>query len=501
MDRRTSALSLVPVITRVNTSGVTSRCGRSVHVTPYFVASLGCCRRCVGARANGRVSTTSEDLGGDDVRGWTPPTVMFRDRRRLLANKQALHDEALSRTEIEQIQVRRFNEIWSYCTTEVPFYRRWQREHDLPGHIDHPTDLRHFPALDKETLIRRSVEVFEGASTRHVYSTGGSTGQPTRFPQGPGELAARWANNYLARSWWGVRPADPQVLLWGHAHLFGSGMTARVAKVKRGAADRLMRMTRLNAYDLSEPALRAHHLALRDRNPVSLVGYTSAVFKLARYVERHGLDMGDKSRLRAVLLCSETASDADIALVERVLQAPAVIEYGAAETGVMAASRDRARSIRVIWDSFICLVGGDQSLAVTTLDRRLFPLINYAIGDRVEPVDAIDGNALELRSILGRRQEVVRVAAAQGILDLSPILPVHILKTYPGIVGVQFRQKRPDDLHIHVQADVELDLTEVSAFFVRELRKDHPDLRAESITFYQVSEQERTRAGKHALFV
>ena len=50
----------------------------------------------------------------------------------------------------------------------------------------------------------------------------------------------------------------------------------------------------------------------------------------------------------------------------------------------------------------------------------------------------------------------MQVGSARGTLDLSPILPVHILKTLPGIVGVQFRQERPDALHIYVQADHEL---------------------------------------------
>lgn len=371
----------------------------------------------------------------------------------------------------------------------------------MPTSIGRPSDLRHFPTIDKELLISRAAEVFAGGSPEQAYSTGGSTGQPTRFPRGKRETTDRWVNNYLGRAWWDVRPLEPQVLLWGHAHLFGGGLRGRLAQARRAGADRVLNIVRLNAYDLSEPALQAHYQVIRDRNPMSLVGYTSAIFKLARYIDRKGLDLGDTSRLRAVILSAETASDADLETIERVFGARAVIEYGAAETGLMAMSQGQPRTIRVLWDSFICLVSDDGSLAVTTLDDRLFPLINYAIGDCVEAVDAVSGNALQFRSILGRQQEIVQVASAQGILDLSPILPVHILKNHPGIVGVQFRQERSDALHIYVQADHELDLDGVSRFFVRELRKDHPDLRADSITFHQVEEQARTRAGKHALFV
>ncbi|MEH0936273.1 hypothetical protein [Micromonospora psammae] len=432
---------------------------------------------------------------------WLLRGTVLADRHRQLARKIARYDTHPSRGWIEQQQVRRFNEVWAYCLAEVPFYRSWRREHGLPERIDRPGALREFPPLTKEVLIARAGEIFQDGRITDAYTTGGSTGQPTRYPRGPGEGDERWVNAYLGRHWSGIRPTDPNVLLWGHSHLFGSGLRGRLAQAKRRLADRLINVTRLNAYDLSEPSLHAHYLALRERNPVSLAGYTSAVFKLARYIERNRLTLGEKSALRAVVMCAETASDADIELIEQVFKAPAVIEYGSAETGVLAMSRRGTRDIRMLWDSYICLVSDDGDLGVTTLDRRLFPLVNYAIGDRVEPSDVRDGNALAFRAVLGRQQDIVRVGSSQGILDLSAILPVHILKSYPGIIGVQFRQERPDALRIHVEADRPLDLPDVTAFFVRELSKDHPALDPRTVTFTQVAEASRTRAGKHALFV
>lgn len=427
--------------------------------------------------------------------------TLLAARHRELARRIALFEEDPSRAEIERFQVRRFNEIWEYCLAEVPFYRSWRREHGLPERICRPADLRDFPLIDKDVLIRRGDEIFQGGRLTDAYSTGGSTGQPTRYPRGPAEATNRWVDNYLGRHWSGIRPLDPQVLLWGHAHLFGSGLSGRLAQGRRRVADRLANITRLNAYDVSEAALHAHYEALRRANPVCLVGYTSAVFKLARHVERNGLRLGDRSRLRAVVLCAETASDADIALVEKVFAAPAVIEYGAAETGVMAMSCGGTRWIRVIWDSHLCLVSASGALTVSSLAPRLFPLINYAIGDRVEPADVVDGNALAFHAVLGRQQDVVRVSSDSGILDLSAILPVHILKSYPGIIGVQFRQEQPGLLRIHLQADRALDLADVTSFFVRELRKDHPGLDPGSVIVDQVAEQATTVAGKHALFL
>ncbi len=428
--------------------------------------------------------------------------ALFAERRQHLASKIARYEQRLTRAEIEQHQIERFNQTWAYCLAEVPFYRSWRAEYGLPERIRRPADLAAFPPLEKRDLIGRSDEIFQHGAITLAYTTGGSTGQPTRYPRSIAEQPASYANNYLGRSWWGIQPFDPQVLIWGHSHLFGSGLRGRLAQARRRAADRLVNITRVNGYDLSEPSLRSHYTTLRRRNPALLVGYTSAIFKLARYIERNRLDLGGPRRLRAVIVTAESVSDADIMVIERVFKAPAVVEYGAAETGVLAMSRHTTRHLQIIWDSFICLVANDGALHVTTLDQRLFPLINYAIGDTVEAGDIEDGNALWLRSVLGRQQDIVRIATLdRGILDLSAILPVHILKSYPGIIGVQFRQDRPDALRIYLEADHELDVAHVTAFFLGELRKDHPDLDPVAITLEQSAEQARTRAGKHALFV
>ena len=222
-----------------------------------------------------------------------PGRAVLHARHQALARKIALYDEDRDRAWIERQQLRRFNDVWAYCLASVPFYRSWHREHGLPERIDRLADLRGFPQLTKEILIARQDEIFQHGRIREAYTTGGSTGQPTRYPRGAGEVNSRWVDAYLGRHWAGVRPTDPTVLLWGHSHLFGSGLPGRLAHLRRRLADLVVNVTRVNAYDLSEPSLRAHYLAVRRRDPVTITGYTSAVFKLARYIERSQLDLAN----------------------------------------------------------------------------------------------------------------------------------------------------------------------------------------------------------------
>lgn len=429
-------------------------------------------------------------------------SVLLRDRQRFVAKQAELYAQDLSRAEVEQYQLDRFNAVWAYCLAEVPFYQVWTAEHGLPSRLGSLSELRAFPLLTKADIVNRADEVFQHGKITAAYSTGGSSGEPARYPRGERDADASYANVYAGRAWWGIRPFDSYLHLWGHSHLFGGGgLSGRLVKAKRKLQDAMVNAVRVNAYDMTPEALQSHYEALVRANPVYMVGYTSAVFKLARHIESTGADVTGLTKLKAAVVTAETVTKADADLISRVLHAPVVVEYGAAETGVMALSRGDSWPLQVMWqNNILSIVDGD--IAVTTLTDRLFPMINYAIGDRAEGGDVVDGNALSLGTVTGRAKDVVTVATTDGRrLDLSPILPVHILKQEPGITAVQFRQEGPTSVRVFLSANRDLTLDGVARVFTGNMLKDHPNYDPASIQFELVDSPVLTRAGKQALFV
>lgn len=429
-------------------------------------------------------------------------SVLLRDRQQLVAKQAELYAQDLSRAEVELHQLDRFNAVWAYCLAEIPFYQAWAAEHDLPSRLGSLSELHAFPLLTKTDIVNRADEVFENGKITAAYSTGGSSGEPARYPRGEKDADASYANIYAGRAWWGIRPFDSYLHLWGHSHLFGgSGLSGRVVKAKRKLADAMANAVRVNAYDMTTEALQSHHAALVRANPVYIVGYTSAVFKLARHIESTGADVTGLTKLKAVIVTAETVTKSDADLISRVLGAPVVIEYGAAETGVMALSRGDSWPLQVMWQNNILTIK-DADIVVTTLTDRLFPLINYAIGDRAEGGDVVNGNALALGAVTGRAKDVVTVATTDGReLELSAILPVHLLKGEPGITAVQFRQEGPSNVRVFLSADRHLTLEGVAKVFNSHMLKDHPDYDPASVQFELVDSPVLTKAGKQALFV
>src|SRR5690606_13397086 len=77
--------------------------------------------------------------------------------------------------------------------------------------------LQRLPLLTRED-IRASLEdmTWHGCpGGARPYTTGGSSGEPLKFYFDRARQAADWATRLRARSWWGVRPGDVEILLWG----------------------------------------------------------------------------------------------------------------------------------------------------------------------------------------------------------------------------------------------------------------------------------------------
>jgi phenylacetate-coenzyme A ligase PaaK-like adenylate-forming protein len=423
--------------------------------------------------------------------------VLLRDRLRALEEKKRLYAAAPEPGEIVARQVESFNRVWERCHTAIPFYREWRARHGLPARISSVKDLERFPVLTKRVIQEHQRIIFRDGRIRQQRSTGGSTGEPTRFPFSPRELVPNYADIYVGRSWYGVRPLDRMLLFWGHSHVFGTGLKGVLASHRRRLYDALFNIRRLNAYDVTPATIERYAEVYRREPRVRVVvGYTSCLYQLAKHLREHGGD-GRKDGLKAVVVTAETVTEADVELLGEAFGVPVAIEYGMAETGVIAYSRGTPRNIQILWDSFAVTADPGGVLRVTTLYDKLFPLINYDTGDAAEVGEEAEGSVLRLSSVLGRSRDVLRLGTVGGgSVHVSGILLVHVLKSYPHIFSIECEQSGPGQVRILVAADRPLDPAHVKAHFLREIRKDHPDLDGRSVELRQVDAIPKTAAGK-----
>lgn len=423
--------------------------------------------------------------------------VLFRNRIAELNSKRALYADMEENWDaISKWQLKQFNDVWRSAVADVPFYKWWASEHGLPVELRELSELSHFPVISKRILQENEDRIFIDGKRYQTVSTGGSTGQPTKFITSKKEKCVEYANTYLGRGMYGIRPLDETLLFWGHSHLFGSGVRGYINERKRRLFDALIGIERLNAYDLSLRTVEKYAERLARRNPKCIIGYTSSIYSLARFIVDNDYGIGTKSNLKGVIVTSETVTQNDIDVIEKAFRVPVISEYGMAETSVIAYSVPQSRGLRIFWDSFIAQTDAMNQLNITTLYDREFPLINYATNDLVEPLKQCHGSIFYIDNVKGRTRDNVKIRSRDGsYLELSGILLVHILKGVPGIYSVSYKQLIGNEVQISVLAE-SVNLVQLQERFKREIKSEHPAIDTDAIHLVEAKSELRTLAGK-----
>lgn len=423
---------------------------------------------------------------------------MGRSRRHALLSNARLYESGLSSDEIEGRQIERFNSVWKYARENLAFYQQWQLRFNLPAAITSLADLDSFPVLTKAELNADSDLVFAESSRSVVYTTGGSTSEPTIFPRGAVDGAALYADNYVGRLWWGISPLDRKVLVWGHSHLFGAGLGSYFRRLNRGGRDLLTRTKRVNGYLTQPDEVLEQAMTISSSRASYVVGYSSALVRIATVVDARADDLSFP-KLKGVIATADTLTASDAELLGRIFRCPVIVEYGAAETGVIAASRGETWDLQVLWGSHVVRESPEHGTLVTTLNTRQFPLINYQLGDSLSPkVQTTSGSIVRVARVDGRQNDLVNIRTTAG--ERRNVWAVHLtqmIKAFGGVIAVQYAQLENGEAVIYANlADVRR-ADELQRFLAETLHMDMPDVEVGAISWVFNQPQETTRSGKH----
>jgi phenylacetate-coenzyme A ligase PaaK-like adenylate-forming protein len=426
--------------------------------------------------------------------------IGLRRRLDLIETRRALHAEITDPEVMAAWQTRAFNQIWRGATQRIRFYAEWKSRHRLPDQVKEIGELTQFPILRRSDIDDNFETFAEDLAPCHFVYSGGTTGNSRRFPRCSEDVLVAYANQYLGRSWAGISPGDSIVFIWGHEHLFGSGTLGQIKKVIRSSKDWLINTQRLNAYRLDEASVAAYFDVIRFRPGSVVITYVSAMRKLLEFVERSGID-GRSARIRAVIFCGETVTVRDTDRVRNVLGSVPLIEYGMMETGAMAYSSPHCSVLTFIWDAFHCHATSDRELIVTSLQPMRFPLINYGTEDRIEPFDGVTSLPYRCARISGRTGDIVHLKMQGGqTIEVYGELILDVLDVIPEVNTFLIHDKNQMlDIAVHLPPDYELDV--VRRRFLREIKREFPNLDESTITFTSLDRGHQTIAGKRQVLV
>lgn len=414
---------------------------------------------------------------------------------RFLAEAQRV--ESWDASTIERYQIAALRESLVAASRAPLYARRFAEACVDPAEFSSLEELAAYPQLTKSDLQNHRAELVNPhvATSQALYiTTGGSSGVPVGFylqrgvsrPKEQAYVDALWARR-------GYRPGDRVAVLRG-------GVISSRADGRISYYDATRDWLILSSYHLTLERLPEYIDELRRFRPRHLHAYPSAAMMLANGLEQTGarLDLP----LGCVLCGSEKLSGQAQAYLERMLGAPVYHWYGHSERVLLAGQARHSNHLYFVPTYGYVEFGppdtaGHREIIGTSFHNTVMPLIRYRTGDFARfPAHAErELPQVEIEAVVGREHEFL-VSETGRQISLTAI-NMHD-DIFDGLIAVQFCQSRPGAVEFRYQPGLQWKQSSLESIRNGLQRKLGSDF---ALELRQVSEVEKTKAGKHIWLV
>jgi phenylacetate-CoA ligase len=299
--------------------------------------------------------------------------------------------EFASKSELENIQLRRLQRLLQNAYLNVPYYRRaFDSIGFKPNQLKKIDDIVDVPLLTK-SAVRENVyfSLFSenhNKNEMHKISTSGSTGEPFVCYADKFQLEMRFATTLRALEMSGWRFGDRQLRLW-HQTL---GMS-RIQAFKERVDALFMRRHFVPAFEMSTNSIAQLIRLIEKKKPVLIDGYAESLNFIAS-----SSDIAIKHKPKALMSSAQQLTDATRSTIERVFGAKVLDKYGSREFSGIAYQclesenhhvQDESYFVEILVDGRPALPGETGEVVITDLNNLSMPLIRYRIGDMAVAVE------------------------------------------------------------------------------------------------------------------
>lgn len=395
--------------------------------------------------------------------------------------------------QVKEWQILKMRQLVSDAYNYSPYYHRLLNSLSLlPEDIRTFDDLKRIPPLTKD-IIRNHFDELQLKGKKGLYyrfsTTGGSTGNPTRYIKDNDSWGFDNAFNIWMWKQTGYCYGD-NFLALGSSSIFP---TTRKS-VLHDLYYKIKGKIPFNAMNMSPDVLNQCVKLIQQRKIHYIYGYASSIFLLAKYVEEHHLE--STLDIHACFPTSEVLTDVYRSTLERVFQCPVSDMYGAHDGGIVAHNLEGGYKV-----GYNCIVQTDDMTGpspayLTDVTNIAFPFIRYQIGDELELTEGYNSfyNGQVLKRVVGRTSDVIRlengrVLTGPGFTILFSRVPV-----------LGYRMYKSGKLQITVEVVKDQSFSENDAVMIRETIRKHAGEDCEVIVEYADQLQCRVN-GKNLYFL
>lgn len=355
--------------------------------------------------------------------------------------------------QILENQAKRLQEFIQQAYDNVPYYQNLLNENNIqPLDIQSVADLKQIPLLSKAE-IKQHFEQLKSNQAGPVsqFNTGGSSGTPLIFLLGNERVSHDVAEKWRATRWWDVDLGDKEIVAWGSPIELNSQDKIKLLR------DTLFRSVLIPAFDMNDIKLAGFIDKIRKIKPAMLFGYPSVYELIAKYAEKHQIEMDDLG-IKVVFVTSERLYPHQRERIEQVFGCSVANGYGGRDAGFIAHQCPKGGMHLSAEDIVVEIIdpqgnslpaGQSGEIVVTHLATSDFPFIRYRTGDiaTLSTQQCACGRGLPmLEEIQGRTTDFI--IAADGTI-MHGLALIYILREI-NEVG-EFKIVQESLQHTHVQ--------------------------------------------------
>ena len=310
-------------------------------------------------------------------------------------------------------QLKKVNDLLAHAVHKVPYYMGLAAEGKIPERIEKLEDLDSLPILTKEIINREGENLLAQGypkSQLRKLATGGSTGRPLHFYSDEQTLLAKNAAEQWSAGMAGLKRGSSIAFLWGAGELEPTSRQKLKERMKLFMKNRIF----IDCFKMSEADLELAHQRLSRFRPQGLIGYTSALVRLATFLHERGITPNYPAT--SVISAAETLDEVSRQRLEDTFQTSVFNRYGSREMGLIAVECSQHKGLHIDCENvFIELIKESQEdhlgrILVTKLSQYSMPFIRYDIGDLAEiPISTCScGRGYPvLKRVVGRVTEMI----------------------------------------------------------------------------------------------
>ena len=280
----------------------------------------------------------------------------------------------MSSTQLEELQLKNLQEVLSYTTRNIPFYKSFIKNESINPY----KWIKKFPVMNKG-IIKENLDELVGQEKSSLIkkSTSGSSGVQGVFYMNEKEQSLNRAIQILWWEWSGWKIGSPTIQ---------TGMTLKRGWLKT-CKDFFLRVKYFSAFDLSEEETLSVLKKFRNKSDFFMGGYASSLYSYAKIAkDNHIKDI----RIKHAISWGDKVFPHYRKLLKDVFCCDILDTYACSEGLMMGAQADLPYYYIMSPHVFIEILDENDNevkdgelgqVAVTRLDSRSMPLIRYKPGD------------------------------------------------------------------------------------------------------------------------